>query len=266
KIYDIDVSAPTGSVDGDIRQLSAPKGKVKYLFWIDPGGPMFDYSPPMKRLIERGTAIQPRLLEELKNTRIRKEVALVLAAVGDKDALPHLIELLPALGIFNKDEDLATMCLLYALWQLTGKELGIDHKFGSAYTPEFRTQWQSWYESNKDYLYTPSKPRRSSDSWGVDRVLVDFEAKLAAKPTAVYRKEHPWIDYEEIKAWRDGPDYEQKLKDFCFSTILNPHGIRSLGHIRDPRALAALHSMCALTDGSIPTDRLIRTLEERSDP
>src|SRR5262249_3442670 len=109
-------------------------------------------------------------------------------------------------------------------------------------------------------------PRRSSDSWGVDRVLVDFEAKLAAKPTAVYRKEHPWIDYEEIKAWRDGPDYEQKLKDFCFSTILNPHGIRSLGHIRDPRALAALHSMCALTDGSIPTDRLIRTLEERSDP
>src|SRR5262249_30894101 len=160
------------TVDSLIQQLNAPDGKVKYLFSINPGGPVFDPSVPMKKLVKQGSVIQPRLLDELKDPRIRNEVTLILAEIGDKDALPRLIEFLPTKEKLTEEEDFSTMCVLYALWQLTGMELGIHHKFSPAYTPEFRKQWQAWYESNKDYLYTPSKPRLTTYGWGRDRILV----------------------------------------------------------------------------------------------
>src|SRR5260221_5612597 len=142
--------------------------------------------------------------------RIRNEVALILARIGDKDALPRLIEFLPTKEALTPDEDFSATCLLYALWQLTDMQLGIHSSLSPEYSPSFRTQWQSWHESNKDYLYSLPKPKRTENGSGSNRVLVDFEAKLAAKPTSVYRKELPWIAYEEIKTWQDGPAYVQK--------------------------------------------------------
>lgn len=267
---------PLSSVDTEILQLATPAGKVTYLGSVNPGGPDFEPSAPMKQLVERGPAIQPRLLDELADPRVRNEIALVLAEIGDKDALPRLIEFLPTKGRLTRDENFSTMCLLYTLWQLTGMQLGISSKFSPAYTPEFRTQWRAWYEANKDYLYTPPKPTRAAPGCGRDRVAVDFEAKIAGRPTAAYRTEHPWIAFEEIETWRDGPAYERSLTDFCFSVILNlawkPHGhapretIRSLGHVRDPRALAALHAICAMADDSIATYDLMWTLGEKGDP
>jgi HEAT repeat protein len=270
-----DSTVPSDTVDFNIRQLSAPEGKVKYLFFINPGGPVFDYSVPMKKLVEQGSAIQPRLFEELKDPRIRNEVALILAKIGDKDALPRLIHFLPTKEKLTEEEEFSTTCVLYALWQLTGMELGIHHKFSPKYRPEFRKKWQTWHDSNKDYLYSPSKPKRTAYNWGRDRVLVDLEARFAAKSTTAYRKEHPWIAYEDIKTWREDPAYEQKLKDFCFSIIVNltwnPYGyapgeaISSLGRIHDPRALSALHALCALADDSFGTHGLIWTLAEKGD-
>src|SRR5262249_45055233 len=263
------------TVDALIRQLYAPKGKVKYLFSVNPGEPVFDLSMPMKKLVQMGHKIQPRLVAKLKDRDIWNEVALIIAHIGDKNALPGLIEGLPAKKELTPDEDFTAMCFLYALWQLTGMELGIDHKWSPKYRPEFRAEWQAWYEANKDYLYTPSKPKLTLYTWGRDRVLVDFEAKLAATPTDVYRRKHPWIPYEEIKIWRDDPDYDRKLKDFCFSIILNltwnPYGhrpreaIQSLGRIQDPRALSALHALCGMVDNSLATYDLLWTLEEKGD-
>ena len=216
------------------------------------------------------------LLEKLKDPRVRNEVALILAQIGDKNALPGLIDELPTKQALTPEESFSAMCFLYALWQLTGMELGIHHKWSREYTAEFRVEWRNWYDTNKEYLYTPSKPKLTLYSWGRDQVLVDLEARFAHTPTAAYRRKHPWITYEEIKNWRDDPDYERKLKDFCFSLILNltwnPYGhtpreaIRSLGLIQDPRALAALHALCEIADNSFATFDLIWTLEERGDP
>src|SRR5436309_2089705 len=66
-------------VEANIQQLSTPEGKVNYHGSINPGGPIFIHSPPMKALVERGNAIQPRLLDALQDRNIRNEVVLVLA-------------------------------------------------------------------------------------------------------------------------------------------------------------------------------------------
>jgi hypothetical protein len=263
-------------VDVLIRRLGAPEGKVKYLCSVNPGGPIFEPSMPMKMLIEHGGVIQPRVLQGLRDPRVRNELALILAQIGDKDALPGLIEGLPTKMTLTPEEDFTSMCFLYALWQLTGMELGIHHKFSPKYTSEFRTKWLGWYKMNKDYLYTPPKPKLTAYGWGRDQVLVDLEAKFAGIPTAIYRQKHPWIPYEEIKNWRDDPAYQQKLKSFCFSLILNltwnPYGyapreaIRSLGRIQDPRALSALHALCGMADDSFATHDLVWTLGEKGDP
>jgi hypothetical protein len=217
-------------------------------------------------------------LPRLNDPRIRNEVAVILAQIGDRDALPRLIELLPTKEAKNltREEEFSTFCLLYALGRLTDMDLGLS-KFGPPYTPEFRKQWQAWYESNRDYLYTPREPRSIAAGGGRARVLVDVEAKLAGQPAATYRKGHPWVACEDIKTWRDDPAYEQKLKDFCFSVILNlsykpyghhpPEAIRALGRVRDPRALSALHALCGMTDALwLDVHDLIWTLEDRGDP
>jgi HEAT repeat protein len=67
-----------------------------------------------------------------------------------------------------------------------------------------------------------------------------------------------------------------KLKEFCFSILFKrawmPNGwlgegaVRSLGGIRDPRALAGLHSLCTFIENVDHGYTLIRTLGERGDP
>jgi len=220
----------------------------------------------MRKLIEQGNAVQASLLPELKDARIRNQVALILGQIGDKNAVPHLIEFLPTEEELSEEANFSTLCLLHALGRLTGKNTGIG-RFGMEYTPDVRKEWQGWYASHKDYLYSPSQPK--PPSWGLARVLVDFEAKLAAQPTFDYRKAHPWITYDEIKIWREDLDYERNLKDFCFSIILNSSSremVRSLGRIRDPRALSALHKLCSYAEDVEHCYDIIWTLEERGDP
>src|SRR6266542_224455 len=66
---------PADKVETYIRQLHTPEGKVKHPrgFTVNP---VFDLSEPMKKLVESGNAIQGRLLPELKDPRIRNQVAI----------------------------------------------------------------------------------------------------------------------------------------------------------------------------------------------
>jgi len=263
------------TIDGDLRQLAAPDGKVKYLYSVNPGGPVFEFSPSMERLVERGREIQPQLLDALRDPARRNEAALILARVGDKDVLPYLIDLLPANAEPSEDDRFSARCLLYALWRLTGIDLGINGKFSPDYSPEFRAAWQAWHEANRAFLYTPPEPTRAGSHLDRHRVLVDLEAKIAGTPSAAYRREHPWIGLAEVKDWRDDRAYERGLRDFCLSVLINPtssaygdpsrEAIRALGAVPDPRALAALHTLCAAAPDTGAAFDLITALEERGD-
>jgi HEAT repeat protein len=155
-------------------------------------------------------------------------------------------------------------------------EVGIDHKGHEWYKPDVKKRWQSWYEENGDYLYSPEKRRKTAYSWASDRILVDMEAKLQGIPTETYRKMHLWASFDEIKEWRDAPEYEKKLKDFCFSMLLNllwSHGyygraaMEALTRIDDPRGIQILKKLSEM----IPLDQystsvIIWTLGGTGDP
>jgi HEAT repeat protein len=248
----------------------------------------------MDRLAARGPAAQPRLLDALENLRTRNEAALILGRVGDVDALPRLIDHLPAKGELSTEERLATACVVDALRQLTGMDFGNGGPFAPPYSPEVRTEWQRWYAANKDYLFTSQEPMtaglpRTGEGHGrdqsdfelesgprVNRVVLDLEAKIEGTPTGEYRRVRPWISYDEIRTWRDGPSYEARLREFGFQVLLNPigtaHGylsreaIHALGLIADPRAVVALHALCGLAKDLDDAHDLVTTLGERGDP
>jgi HEAT repeat protein len=262
------------TVDELIHQLHARLESGNDQRLSDLFGPFRDSDSPVQKLIDLGDTIQPRLLEELKDTRIRNEIAIVLSRLGNKDAIPYLIELLPAKKNSTEEEKLATECLLIALCRITGMNIGHFDKFPVEYSPEFKAEWTAWYDANKNYLYTP--PLSMQKSLFSTRALVDGEAKLSSRTSEVYRQEHPWIDFDEVKEWRDDPAYERKLKAFCFSVLLNNtwnaygpstrDGIRALGRLSDPLALTALHTFCSQERDLDDCRDLVRTLGDRGDP
>lgn len=134
----------------------------------------------MEKLEQKGNAIQASLLTHLKEAAIRDEVAYVLGRIGDKDAVPHLIECLPTDEKLTDEQQISTMCLLQALDRLTGKSTGLG-RFGLEYEPKIGKQWQEWHAAHKDYFYSPAE--RKPSSWVRPIVLVDVEAMIAGQPT-----------------------------------------------------------------------------------
>jgi HEAT repeat protein len=263
------------SVDDDIRQLATPGGKVKTSAFLR-ADLLFEFSPPMERLATRGSAVQPRLLAALSDSQVRCEAVIVLGRIGDADAIPHLIDLLPAVTDISEEEKFTTKCVLDVLWQLTGIRPNYHRLRTPEYSSEVRDQWLAWFAANKDYLYSPpaSTPIGLVPARG--QVLLDLEAKIAGTTSSAYRRDHPWITFAEISTWRDHPAYERCLRDYCFSVLLNPktsaHGhlpraaTWALGLLRDPKALAALHALCAMAADVDQTNELLIALGVRGDP
>ncbi len=256
---------PHDSITNDIRLLATAKGRVEYWGSTRRRGPLFRNSPPMERLVARGTAVQPQLIAALHDPDHRNEAALILAEIGDKDAIPHLIDLLPPTVDLPKREDFSRLCTLFALWRLTDINIGIDDDL-LRNPPDARTEWRKWYAENRDYLYTPE----SGLDTGGRRVAVDLEAKLAHAPTEQFRRSRPWVRLAEVHTWRDDPAYERQLREYCFSVLFDSWDgrcgqIYALGAVPGPRALAALHDMCGLATDSDDGDDLIYVLGHRGD-
>jgi hypothetical protein len=230
----------------------------------------------MERLAARGLAVQPRLLAVLNDAKVRCEAAVVLGRIGDSDAILHLINLLPATADLSEQEEFSTDCVLDALWRLTGIRLNHHRLYTPKYSPEVQDQWRGWYAANKDYLYSPPEPKRVGTLPPQSQVLLDFEAKVAGTPSSEYRRDHPWITLDEVSTWQDDAAYERRLRDYCFSVLLNPRGSAhdylprdatwALGRLRDPRAMAALHSLCAMAADVDQTSDLLIALGIRGDP
>jgi hypothetical protein len=258
---------PDDPVEGGVRALAEPDGRVEMIGWLDPGAPVLDFSPAMDRLAARGAAVQPRLLAALRDPARRDGAALVLARAGDRDALPHLIDLLSADPDPPEPERAFQQCVLHVLGQLTGNAVGFGRRFAPPDPPAVRAAWRAWYAANRDYLST--LPARA-DPRG-RRVCVDLEAKLARTPVDVYRRVRPRVRAEDVLPWRDDPGYEAALREFCYAVLLDTAdgrtgAVHQLADVPGPRALAALHGMCELAADADDAYHLILVLGERGDP
>jgi len=228
-----------------IAQLRTPAGKVRLGFWVNPGGPNFDSSPPMVKLVALGNPIEDLLVDALDDRGSRNEGAVVLGRVGDVDCVSPLIEhLVDKEGALSADEELEYLCVVCALWWLTGQDIGIDSHDSEQYSTDVKDRWRQWHRRVRDFLYTPPGCQGEVD--------VDMEATLHGVPTTTYRKDHPWVPREAIAEWREGEEYAAKLRDYCLSLLVeatsdrgNPGraAVLALGHVDDPRAVAALNAL-----------------------
>ncbi len=232
-----------------IGELAKPEGKVRSTMFINPGGPIVEWSPPMQELEKLGCAIEPLLIDALANESVRSEVAVVLSRTGGRESVAGLIRALPA-----HDRAERGYWLVYALWQLTGLEIGIDHKGFTPWDPEVRDAWQAWLDESGPYLLDVYDHPTTNHGWEEPRVEVDFEAKVAKVPRDEFRKEHPLVRYVDIKTWQDGTEYLQRLREYCLSYLIRSLSIDgyperevvlSLGWIDDPKAKHALESLRA---------------------
>lgn len=260
------IPTPDDGGEADVQALAGPDGRVEDLVLPGERDLVIGSSPPMDRLAARGGAVQPRLIAALRDPARRDAAALVLGRVGDRDALPHLIDLLPA-DAPGREGRFSRECVLTALARLTGRSVGLDHRFVPDDPPDVRADWRAWYAANRDYLYTPAD---GADQRG-RRVTVDLEAKLARTPTDVYRRDRPRVRLDDVRVWRDDPGYEAALREYCFGVLPDTtdgrHGaIYELSAVPGPRALAALHGMCDLMTDADDAYHLITVLGERGDP
>ena len=178
-----------------------------------PGGPTFAASPPMEKLIEKGTprgSASPAAHSEgssyPQRSRIRPRKHWRQGRCTASDRVPpHRRGAVRGPGRLH-DVPVA------GIRRLTGKSTGL-HRYGLKYGPEVRKQWQEWHTANKDYFYSPAEPR---PYWGRSRVLVDVEAMIAGQTTAAHRKIHPRIKFDEIKTWTPDTGDERKLKELLF--------------------------------------------------
>jgi hypothetical protein len=218
-----------------IAGLRSGGERVRLMGWSIPGGPMFDFPPTVKELIALGADIEPYLCLQLADPLVRREVSVVLAQTGGLESLPALIDAIPPV------DGLEYTCAVYALFCLTQKSIGFDSRGEVGWSPEVPAQWRRWYEERKDFLFGTG-----------GNVSLDVEAWVLGKSTKTYRKDHPWILYDEIKEPKDGAEYEARLREYCISLLLRNlwHGgefdgvaLGVLSEAEDPRSLATVRRL-----------------------
>ena len=154
---------PDADVAELIEQLKAPGNEVEWRGHITPGGTILQISGPMKHLVNIGSRTRPMLHEIIGNTRIQKEVALVLGVVGDETTIPLLIEAFPKDEIdkiAGSDFDhMKELCFALALTCLTGEAIGMS-RWGYTHSPENRELWKKWWEENRVRFSVPSVESR----------------------------------------------------------------------------------------------------------
>lgn len=215
-----------------LADLRSGSQRAKLMGWSIPGGPLFGEPPQVEPLVKLGPDIEPFVRRALTDPGIRGEVALILAQTGGVDSLPALIDAIPP-----ADGTVYT-CVVYALWCLTGQSIGIHSRMEVGWSADVPQQWRRWYEERKDHLFGTG-----------GTVSVDVEAQALGKTSKAYRKDHPWVRYDEIREPKQGPEYESRLREYCVSFLLRSlwrHGrydddaLLVLAEVDDPRSLESI--------------------------
>jgi len=227
--------AKVEEAQGILSRLRSGRERTKLVGWSIPGGPMFDSPPAVKELVSLGPEIEPYLRRQLDEPGIRSEVALVLSEIGGVDTLPELIRVIPPA------DGVQYTSVVYALWALTSQSIGIHSRMEVGWSPQVPAQWRRWHDDHKDFLYGTG-----------GKISLDVEAWTVGKPSKAYRKDHPWISYEQIRHPEEGPEYEARLREYCVSFLLrslwkwgrfDDDALWVLGDVGDPRALAAIRRL-----------------------
>ena len=166
-----------------IRELEStpwkgPENLAVPMCWV------FNFTEPMQKIIEVGPAAQDALIGSLGKRKIVSQVVVLLGAVGDEKAVPHIIQAMtdgPSFEPVNR-------CANLALTNITVADV-IWHHGGGPPTPEPKdpkARWTKWWEANgKSFSVKDIKTsRRYSNypNYGIYKVDDEGERKEPGRP------------------------------------------------------------------------------------
>jgi hypothetical protein len=109
---------------------------------------VFNFTKPMQEIIDIGPPAQDELIDALDKPKILDQVIILLGAVGDEKAVPHIINSIP-------DELVSlqlVLCANLALTNITVADV-IWHHGGGIPSPvktDPKKRWTDWWEKNRD--------------------------------------------------------------------------------------------------------------------
>lgn len=164
---------PSEVTETDLRMLieqlrvnhwTGPKNYTNPTHWI------FDFTPPMLKVIEAGPAAEPILLQYLNDAQIKDQIVILLGGVGDEKAVDPIVDVMADHGeiLFDpqarKLNDIASL----ALTNITVSE--VIWPIGGGITvprcpDDPKSCWKDWWIKNRNTFSLAARPNRNYSNY-----------------------------------------------------------------------------------------------------
>lgn len=138
-----------------------PKNISNPTFWL------FDFTYPMKQIIQGGPAAEPVLLQYLNDPQITDQIVILLGAVGDEKAVEPIIHVIPEKGTTGEQADKLRLVANLALTNITVSDVIWHHGGGIMvdHCPDDpKSCWSTWWSKNKSaFKISTAYPRNYSN-------------------------------------------------------------------------------------------------------
>jgi hypothetical protein len=159
-------SIPEKQLREFIKQLKndgwgVPRNIKSPTFWL------FDFTYPMKQIIQAGPAAEPVLLEYLNDPQIVDHIIILLGGVGDEKAVEPIIRAIPEATETGEWANKLKVVANLALTNITVSDVIWHHSGGIMvdHCPEDpKSCWGAWWSKNKDtFSLSTTYPRNYSN-------------------------------------------------------------------------------------------------------
>ena len=148
--------ATDADIEGWVDQLKSyswegPKNYTSPMHWI------FNFTVPMRKILDAGAPAQQVLLRHLGDPEIRNQIIILLGGVGDVESIKPIIESMAHNDDVNTNPEAkkTNLAANIALTNITAAEV-IWHRGGGipfARCPDDpKSCWSDWWIKNKDHI------------------------------------------------------------------------------------------------------------------
>ena len=128
----------------------------------------FDFTGPMKQIIQAGPAAESVLLRYLNHPQINDHIVILLGAIGDEKAIEPIIRIMPTKGESSERAKKLRLVANLALTNITVNDVNRHHGGGIMvnHCPEDpRACWDTWWSKNENSFSVSSAYSRNYSNY-----------------------------------------------------------------------------------------------------